>query len=570
MILLYNNMSGLCKRLPPRPGFLPPPPPGQELLVEATVSSCSGSDGPTMLRQVLLNGHPKEGCGGNEEQDVSESESEWTYESVTDDDDDDDDKEEEEEEEAQLVVASPKEAAAQNGFQYNGDGRDSEICNDANEVPKSVQGDSDDEYYWGEEEEEEEVGKENLREIGSDVLSPTNVTTECMSAGVLVNDANEAVNQEEEASPRSQELMNGDQLEDMLTRIKRLREERKKILDDMKVMKAAFQDKAEDDGDEEEEQTNKEEQQQTTKSKVAAEERLSSNDSGNDSSGITCFICHSHLSSRLNKGAAMHMGLSDGDPICPRALYLTEQSMAKIKSVASSSTLSAQDKYNLLSLSPMTWSDGGGGEAQEWAASADSFLEEMEARREKDKDEQEAVRNGSWQSSHVTTKEPSPVQWPTFTVATVPEEGAENADPTDRDLFPPSPPPPPPSLQASVDMLELRGRLLSEICSPSPPPLSRVPMIDDRSEAAVRGKVLRPDLAPTVAQSSFRRLLRQISDEDGDRVKRRLKKVATRDRSAPYLPDDMEVFCVGDTPVWDREKEMERRQAEAEARQRVR
>lgn len=44
----------------------------------------------------------------------------------------------------------------------------------------------------------------------------------------------------------------------------------------------------------------------------------------------------------------MHMGLEDGEPICPEALNLTEKSKEKIKKIALTKHLALKDKYEFL------------------------------------------------------------------------------------------------------------------------------------------------------------------------------------------------------------------------------
>ncbi len=447
--------------------------------------------------------------------------------------------------------------------------------------------DEEEEEEEDEEKENDEPEREDVGEVKSVAEAETSFAT---GAARKMSDVSEEGSSVESSSSNNRcKLASEEQLEDMLTRIKRLREERKKILDDMKAMKAAFADEQEEghetaaatggDADEEAEEGDSPRLLATSKEKdeeapavIAIKPVVNEHEDPQAEQRIRCFICRSDLGLKLNKGAAMHMGLQDGEPICPKALYLTEASTAKIRGVASSENLTSQEKYDLLRLCPLLASgDGSGTSGSEWAASADSFLEDMEARRLRDKEEQEAVRAGSislrssLQSSSVPTKEHSPALLSPRRVSTaerrrqqhsrrIPEEdddqqlqlqqqqlqqqkeeGEEEEEQQQQD-----------ELQRSM-LKEVRSRLLEEISSDSSRQrLSRAPQCDDRSEAAGRGKVLRTDLAPTVAVSSFRRVLRQISDEDGRRVKERLKRVPTSDRSAPFLPADMEIFCVGD------------------------
>lgn len=75
----------------------------------------------------------------------------------------------------------------------------------------------------------------------------------------------------------------------------------------------------------------------------------------------------------------------------------------------------------------------------------------------------------------------------------------------------------------------------------------------DRSAPQTAGKVLRFDLAPQVALTSYRDLLRQISNEE---KRKKLKKTKTYDRSAPFIPQDIEIFCVGDPPKYPKKTDV--------------
>ncbi len=538
----------------------------------------------------------KESEDGDGDEDEDEDEEDWEYEDEEETGEESEDASSLEKEEGEVEedtstawqsdeklvkqVTQSDEDASKEAVISNGAGVHEGEREDDNDTDDDDDDEDDDEEDDDDSEEECESDQDKSRE---DEAREDNCSTDANSHVVTKDEkerktsdaASEASSSA--ASSSAKKLMTDDQLEDMLTRIKRLREERKRILDDMKAMKAAFKDEEEEEEEDHrgpvDEESGGNEALPSIKPiapirvKTAATvdgDSSPSSPSAEAAAGVRCFICGFDFGPRLNKGATMHMGLQDGDPICPRALYLTEASRGKIRGVAASETMTAQEKYDLLHLSPLAES-GVEGSGREWAESADSFLEDMEARRAKDKEEQEAVRTGALQVQATTTaalpeEEHSEAVDDSEAVGdSEADSDAELAHAHEEDE----------TSSPSNEMSELRSRLLEELSSPSPlDRLSRPPVFDDRSESATRGKVLRTDLAPTVGVSAFRTLLRQISDENGERVRRRLRRVATSDRSAPYLPPDMEVFCVGDLPKWDREREERRRDEEARERAR--
>ena len=66
--------------------------------------------------------------------------------------------------------------------------------------------------------------------------------------------------------------------------------------------------------------------------------------------------------------------------------------------------------------------------------------------------------------------------------------------------------------------------------------------VNDKSDPVDVGRVLHQHIAPRVFSKEVRKLMREISREE---KKKKLKKVQTSDRSAPYIPKDMEIYFYG-------------------------
>ena len=98
----------------------------------------------------------------------------------------------------------------------------------------------------------------------------------------------------------------------------------------------------------------------------------------------------------IQKGAIMHMGLEDGEPICPEALNLTEKSKQKIKNIALTTHLELKDKYEFLEtidLELMTSEDDL--TSEDVMQKVENFLDDIEAQKKKDEEQFELLRAGA-------------------------------------------------------------------------------------------------------------------------------------------------------------------------------
>ena len=92
----------------------------------------------------------------------------------------------------------------------------------------------------------------------------------------------------------------------------------------------------------------------------------------------------------------MHMGLEDGEPICPEALNLTEKSKQKIKNIALTTHLELKDKYEFLEtidLELITSEDDL--TSEDVMQKVESFLDDIEAQKKKDEEQFELLRAGA-------------------------------------------------------------------------------------------------------------------------------------------------------------------------------
>ncbi len=424
------------------------------------------------------------------------------------------------------------------------------IAEEVEEEEEEVEEEEEEEEEVGEEEEEEEV-TESEEETGSgDNQEDTSLSSKQQVNGAVATVTEDGVsNLDDQNSCKSNPSFSGPQLDNMLARIKKLREERKQILSDMKMLKTVFKDEENTD-------VNKQEDKVTTPKE--------------SSQGIRCFICQCYLGKKLNIGAVVHMGLEDGDPICTKALFLTEESKDKIKSVAAATQFSLEKKFELLCLSSIFQSSETS--TKETLTKAESFLDHIERQRSRDKEEQAAIKSGQKEVAVVDVVGdeggPNSGDREEFNVGESfllqmerqRQKDMEAKEKIKRGLKPvlsvdrdniEEHTPKKLSQSAEKESLEETARpaqrlsqdLLRAIRASDRQQLVRV-SCDDRSEVAQRGKVLRPDLAPTVALAPFRDLLRQITSQSRSPGLRHVR--AIDDRSAPYIPDDIEVFCVGE------------------------
>ena len=114
------------------------------------------------------------------------------------------------------------------------------------------------------------------------------------------------------------------------------------------------------------------------------------------SDAIYCFICDEELGGKLTKGAIMHMGLEDGEPICPEALNLTEKSKQKIKNIALTKHLDLKDKYEFLETVDLDLITSGDDlTSEDVLQKVEHFLDDIEAQKKKDEEQFDLLRAGA-------------------------------------------------------------------------------------------------------------------------------------------------------------------------------
>ena len=287
------------------------------------------------------------------------------------------------------------------------------------------------------------------------------------NASNTAQDSNPRVLQRQTSNPegagRPQSMANDSSLDDMLSRIKLLREERKQILQDMSAIKNAFGTSpskeyeamisSTDDGIESGVNTPNSElinsfhadhevsgkdsplipgallsrqsrrsfdsgigskslcsiQDGSPTAELETGKSASSTISVNDGQtkrkisrdkcieeGVTfCFICGENMG-KLSKGAIMHMGLEDGDPVCADALYLTEESKEKIRQIATTKTFSYEDKFSMLdTLDLETWNIEYEIPSSDVIDKVDAFLIDVEQQKARDREKFDAMRSGA-------------------------------------------------------------------------------------------------------------------------------------------------------------------------------
>ena len=523
----------------------------------------------------------------------------------------------EEEKDGQVVDDETRLEDVQLHLQKDDHGEDVEDEESEYEYETEEEGEEDDEEE-GEEDDEEEEDKVTKESMGQSVNENTKEKSQENGNSVRILDE-----KLRKCSTDSMETKDSsDPLDNMLERIQRLREERKKILRDMNLLKSDDDDKTEvtsdystdikcficdatftklnlasimhmglEDGEpicpkalflteksreklqnvvganhltveqkyawlrttileREDEDVTGQETVQEAEAFLDQMVRRSSLESHspvsrlNSTTDLICFIC-GEVFPKMNRAAVMHMGLKDGDPICPRALFLTDSSRDALRKVSLMEELSSEEKFERLKEAGLEMA-----EAEERNETDYDFLELMEAKRGRDQEELQNIRDGVSELS-VKRKPYSEMlreRNRDLEEATQSKKEEEETLEIRREATP--------EMEEEVDEdVESKMRaMLDDLRASSPRRRLNAVASDDRSSPVDKGKVLRADLAPPVALRGYRELMRQISGE-----KRELRRVHCHDRSAPFIPKDIEIFCVGDAPKKSQNTKREKR-----------
>ena len=407
-----------------------------------------------------------------------------------------------------------------------------------------------------------------------------------------------------------------DNLDDMLGRVRKLRDERNQILKDMAMLKDAMSEETPENDNNPETGNNTESDPNnpdrgrlssfdsgigpsksvTTEGSTTQETRKVShqssinneNKNSNNSDLIYCFICDEELGNKLNKGAIMHMGLEDGEPICPEALNLTEKSKQKVRNIALTTHLDLKAKYEFLETLDLDLITG-----EEYDMTTvdalqkiQDFLNDIEEQKKRDAEQFDLLRAGAIdeifaaefaaensEENDWTENEPSIAEYdldtadeisdaiasasinnafaPTTTHSSSrisPQSSPMSTPSTTTTIGPPppppppapplAPPPPPPSL-TDPHLKEARSDLLNAIKTGVPKLKKSSQGTNDKSQPSDVGKVLHKHLAPRVFTREVRNLMKEIQNPN---LKPALKKTKTNDRSRPYIPEDIEIY----------------------------
>ena len=400
---------------------------------------------------------------------------------------------------------------------------------------------------------------------------------------------------------RPQSLANDSSLDDMLVRIKTLREERKQILQDMSAIKSAMGSSpakeyeamitAMDDGIESGVNTPNSEMMNSFHADgtdsplipgaLASRQSRRSFDSGIGSKSlcsiqdgsptaeleagksassshspahdvqtkrkiskdkcaeegeIFCFICGENMG-KLSKGAIMHMGLEDGDPVCADALYLTDESKEKIRQIATTKSFSYEDKFEMLDTVDLeTWNiEYDDIPSSDVIDKVDAFLVDVEQQKARDNEKFDAMRSGAIddifneefaellnnrhaRDNHVNHEElPCDALAQKIEDTTIPAVTQHSTLSSHGPQAPPPPPPPPqsslPSRSSPINIplnasSSLSTSVLDSIKQGSPH-LKHTETVD-KSEIKL-GLVIHRHLAPVVFNRDVRSLVRDIA-----------------------------------------------------------
>lgn len=248
----------------------------------------------------------------------------------------------------------------------------------------------------------------------------------------------------------------------------------------------------------------------------------------------------------------MHMGLEDGEPICPEALNLTEKSKQKIKNIALTKHLDLRAKYDFLETLDLDLLTGEDYDltSEDVLQKVEHFLDNMEEQKKKDKEQFDLLRDGAINEifaaefgsfEEASDDEAISTDFDAFQpvipqedFGKAPESAPENESEKSK-IAPAPPPPPPPPAPLSNHLKDARLELLNGIKNAKLKSVNT----EDKSEPVEAGKVLHKHLAPRVFTKGIRDLMHEIQTVD---AKKRLKKTKTSDRSKPYIPQDIEIY----------------------------
>jgi len=280
---------------------------------------------------------------------------------------------------------------------------------------------------------------------------------------------------------------------------------------------------------------------------------------------VYCFICGENLG-KLTKGAVMHMGLEDGDPVCADALYLTDESKEKIKNIASTRLFSYEAKYELLETIDLeTWDidyDIPSGDVMD---KVDAFLQDVELQKARDEEKFEAMRNGAIdeifmeefremlsqkhsneEECQTSFEDKSAVEMCESDTYAVNPNSAPPPPPPPRKCNGAPPPPPPPENEEgtrNISGIPQKPQALTNVLKSIKDGVPKLKHAETNEHSEIKlGQVIHKHIAPIVFTKDIRSLVKDIAHDDH---KQKLKKVKTNDKSAPFIPDDVEIYFYG-------------------------
>jgi hypothetical protein len=240
------------------------------------------------------------------------------------------------------------------------------------------------------------------------------------------------------------------------------------------------------------------------------------------------------------------MGLEDGEPICSDAIHLTDRSRRKIKNIAFAKNLDLRNKYELCETLDLdfTVEDSQDISSQEVLDRVEHFLDDIELQKERDKEEFESIRAGAIDAifaAEFANPTPEPIS-----NTEIEEDDEDNLETNNNEninhetdhgnAFEKEETPTKPEIEKDSLLQEARAFLLRAIEVGKPLKHANT---DDKSDPVEAGKVLHKHIAPRAFTQSHRKLMQSI---DGKVDKSKLNKVKMNDRSAPFIPKDIEIY----------------------------
>nr|XP_040577314.1 uncharacterized protein LOC121126084 isoform X2 [Lepeophtheirus salmonis] len=256
---------------------------------------------------------------------------------------------------------------------------------------------------------------------------------------------------------------------------------------------------------------------------------------------IHCYICGDYLGHRFKKGVILHMGLEDGEPVCPKVIHLSNDLLEQGKNIISNQNLNILAKYNYLrNMNIYKVYEENKDPSINVIDAVENFLHEIEDQKKKEYEKSISIQNIEIKplSSNSTSENPDIKYMTDLSEENKWMDEAANMEEEAKD-----------GMTSNSDEFE-KSNIEHHHCQPSSllksiekgVKLRKTSIKHDSSNPMTTGKVLRSDIYPRVLTKPVRNLMRQISNPN---IQDTLKVVKTIDKSTPFIPKNLDTYFYG-------------------------